>query len=240
MTNQNKHLGIYQDLVTKITHNIYASGTFLPSEIQLSHLYGTSRETIRKALQNLLTNGYIQKIRGKGSLVLDIQRFAFPVSGITSYEELNKSLQMNSETQVRQLLVTTIPIESFAPKSVVGDKATFVERLRLVKNEPSVIDRDYILSDIVPEIPLAVAQNSLYDYFENKLGLDISYAIKKITVEPADSTIQKLLNIPKTESVVVIRSETYLQDSRLFQITEAIHRADRFSFVDFARRTKKI
>ncbi|MHC9532092.1 trehalose operon repressor [Dellaglioa sp. BT-FLS60] len=239
MTNQNKHLGIYQDLATKITHNIYAKGTFLPSETQLSELYGTSRETIRKALQNLLTNGYIQKIRGKGSLVLDVKRFVFPVSGITSYKELDQSLQMNSETQVKQLFSTTIPEGSFAPESVTGDHATFIERLRLVKNEPSVIDRDYILTSIVPKLPLAAAQDSIYDYFENKLGLEISYAVKKITVEPADLTIQKLLDIPKNESVVVIRSETYLQDSRLFQITEAIHRADRFSFVDFARRTKK-
>ncbi|TWW13450.1 trehalose operon repressor [Dellaglioa algida] len=239
MTNQNKYLGIYQDLVTKITHNIYEAGTFLPSETQLSELYGSSRETIRKALQNLLTNGYIQKIRGKGSLVLDVKRFVFPVSGITSYKELDESLQMDSETKVLQLTKLTIPTGSFAPESVVGDEATFIERLRLVKNEPSVIDRDYILSNIVPTVPLTVAQNSIYEYFENKLGLEISYAVKKITVEPADPTVQKLLDIPETESVVVVRSETYLQDSRLFQITEAIHRADRFSFVEFARRIKK-
>ncbi|MFR5172363.1 MAG: trehalose operon repressor, partial [Clostridium paraputrificum] len=34
----------------------------------------------------------------------------------------------------------------------------------------------------------------------------------------------------------VIRSEVYLEDTRLFQYHESRHRVDKFKFVDFARR----
>ena len=63
----------------------------LPSENELTKKYNVSRETIRKALTLLLENGYIQKKQGKGSIVLDVKRFNFPISGLTSYKELQDS-----------------------------------------------------------------------------------------------------------------------------------------------------
>ncbi|MCI4170899.1 GntR family transcriptional regulator, partial [Bacillus spizizenii] len=41
----------------------------LPSEHELTEQYDTSRETVRNALHMLAQNGYIQKIRGNGSIV---------------------------------------------------------------------------------------------------------------------------------------------------------------------------
>ena len=91
---------IAQDIASKIKYHQYKAGDYLPSEHQLCELYGTSRETIRKALNHLNELGLIQKIRGKGSVVLDIQKFTFPISGITSFKELNKSLNMHAKTTV--------------------------------------------------------------------------------------------------------------------------------------------
>ncbi|XRF77809.1 UTRA domain-containing protein [Pediococcus acidilactici] len=78
----------------------------------------------------------------------------------------------------------------------------------------------------------------MYEYFEDELGLDISYATKTITVEKPTEHQRQLLKLPANKDVVVIRSMTYLSDTTLFQFTESIHRADKFSFVDFARRQK--
>ncbi|WPC16876.1 trehalose operon repressor [Pediococcus inopinatus] len=235
---QNKFNAIYHDLADKIIHHIYPVGSYLPSETQLSELYGTSRETIRKALSELLTNGFIQKIRGKGSVVLNLQRFNFPVSGITSFKELNKSQHMNSSTEVLCIEDQHVPLENFDYQSATPLKATYVERLRKIDNEPIVLDRDYILKNIVPEISQTVAADSLYDYFENQLGLVISYATKTITVEHPTKEEAKLLELNEQQDIVVVRSQTYLEDTTLFQFTESIHRPDKFSFVDFARRQK--
>ena len=97
---QKKYLAIYDDLVNKIQANTWPVSTLLPSENELSIQYDTSRETIRKALNLLSHNGYIQKVRGKGSVVIDIHKFSFPVSGIESYAELAEKLQLESSTAV--------------------------------------------------------------------------------------------------------------------------------------------
>ncbi|WP_412989242.1 trehalose operon repressor [Pediococcus siamensis] len=235
---RNKYGAIYHDLADKIIHHIYPVGSYLPSETQLSELYGTSRETIRKALSELLTNGFIQKIRGKGSVVLNLQRFNFPVSGITSYKELNKSLNMHSQTKVLCIEDRHVPVEKFDYQTTHELAATYVERLRTIENDPIVLDHDYILKTVVPHISEEVAADSLYAYFEGKLGLNISYATKTITVEHPTVEETKLLALSADQDVVVIRSRTYLEDTTLFQFTESVHRSDKFNFVDFAQRQK--
>lgn len=235
---KSKYDVIQLDIANKIIHGVYPTGTFLPSENQLCDLYNTSRETIRKALSALLEQGFIQKIQGKGSIVLDLSRFVFPVSGITSFKELNQTQNMRAETRVLKLEDSIVPTQLFNFESATDIPATFIERLRVVNGEPVVIDRDYIVKDVIDEVPMNVASDSLYSYFEDTLGLEISYATKTITVETPSHQEQQLLDLPFHKDVVVVRSETYLADTTLFQFTESIHRADKFSFADFARRKK--
>ena len=75
----NKFQEIYLDIESEILNQKYKPGDLLPSENKLAHMYNVSRETIRKALTLLLESGYIQKQQGKGSIVLDIKRFDFPI-----------------------------------------------------------------------------------------------------------------------------------------------------------------
>src|SRR5699024_11616511 len=97
---QRKYLTIYDDLVNKIEANVWPVSTMLPSENQLSIQYSTSRETIRKALDLLSQNGYIQKVRGIVSIVIDMNRFSFPVSGVEIYTELTYNLHLHSNISV--------------------------------------------------------------------------------------------------------------------------------------------
>ena len=59
----NKFNEIFLDLEQKILAKEYPPHSLLPSENQLIKIYGVSRETIRKALNLLTTEGYIQKTR---------------------------------------------------------------------------------------------------------------------------------------------------------------------------------
>lgn len=231
-----KHEMIYRDLVRKITHHIYPAKSYLPSENELTELYGASRETVRKALANLLENGFIHKIKGKGSLVLSFDRYAFPISGLTSYQELNELFDMQTETKVLALTQTTVPQSIFNLEPSENLPATYIQRLRIVNHEPIVIDNDYVLSAVVPTIPRTVAEQSLYHYFEQQQHLEIGYASKEVTVAPATPEQQSILQIKPGSSVVIVKSATHLQDNTLLQFTESIHRADKFKFVEHARR----
>ncbi len=212
-----KYQMIYQDLLDKIKQRVIQPNTYLPSENELMKQYGASRDTVRKALNLLLQNGYIQKNKGKGSLVLDMDRIAFPVSGVTSFKELQKTLHGDVETIVNMFLEEEIPNELKEDLYMDSGKIYHIERIRKIDGEKVILDTDYLNGKVVNGLKIEHAKNSLYEYIEKELGLKISFARKEITV---------------------VKSYTYLEDATLFQYTISKHRPDKFRFVDFARRTE--
>lgn len=229
---------IYNEIKTSIEKNIYPPNTTLPSECKFAKDYQVSRETIRKALTLLAEDGYIQKQQGKPSIVLDHKYFEFPVSNLTSYLELDKKQQLHSKTIVESLDKKPAKIKHhlypFANKEVWQSIRT-----RKINGEKIILDKDYLNPKIIPNITNKILENSLFEYVEQDLGLIIDYSIKEITVEPITSEDRQYLDLsPKDNCIVVVRSQSFLKDTTLFEYTESRHRADKFIFKEFARRTK--
>lgn len=235
----NKFHDIFLELEKGILEGDYQPGTLLPSENQLVEQYSVSRETIRKALNLLINAGYIQKKQGKGSIVLNVRKFDLPISGVISYKELQSAQQIHSVTRVVELKEERVS-ESLARLTGWKKEAPVwrLVRQREIDGEVVIVDIDYLLKEIVDKLPEERAADSIYDYFENDLGLAISYAQKEITVEAVTEDDQKLMDIQEDTHVVVVRSVVSLEDTRCFEYTESRHRLDKFKFVDFARRRK--
>lgn len=60
---------IYEDIKGKIEGGTYAEGDRIPSEQELCSAYGASRITVRRAISDLCTNGYLVKRQGVGTFV---------------------------------------------------------------------------------------------------------------------------------------------------------------------------
>lgn len=232
-----KYLQIYEDLKQKIEKKEISSHTFLPSENELMTLYHSSRDTIRKSLSLLQQNGYIHTSKGKGSLVLDHEKIAFPVAGLTSFKELSHTLPGDVMTIVH--CFEKIPVTTYLKKELYMQKGDVyhIERIRDIDGEKIILDIDYINAQVIPHLTKEIVQDSIYEYIENDLGLKVSFAKKEITVIQASDQEKELLDMDGFDLLVCVKSYTYLEDATLFQYTESKHRPDKFRFVEFARRS---
>lgn len=230
-----KYLKLYNNLVNKIESKEYKIGSKLPSENELTNNFGYSRDTIRKALSLLEQNGYISKSKGKASIVINKSQFHFPISKIVSFKELNSNI--SNKTIVMDLKIAHDDKNIQDKLELNEDEKYFkLVRIREIEGEKIIIDKDYIPKKYVNELPLEEAKNSLYEYFEKKLGLKISYSKKEITVKFISDEDKTLLDLKNFEMIVVVKSYTYLEGDQLFQYTESRHRPDKFKFIDFAYR----
>lgn len=232
-----KYEAIFADLEEKISRGHYQIGDYLPTELKLSQTYQASRDTIRKALNLLTKAGLIKKMQGRGSQVIQHEQIDFPVSQLTSYQELVTRLGMDSQTHVIALDKLIIDeklakLTGFPAKGL----AWRITRQRVVEGVASVLDIDYLRKDIVPNISRQEAQHSIYTYLEQDLGLDIAYAQKEITIDPITDRDKILLDLDQEHHVVSVKSKGYLADGQQFQYTESRHKLEKFRFVDFARR----
>ncbi|MBB6214425.1 GntR family trehalose operon transcriptional repressor [Anaerosolibacter carboniphilus] len=232
-----KYFTIYNEIVSKIENGKLESSTKLPSENELMEIYNVSRDTIRKALTLLERNGYIQKIKGKGSFVLDIHKFDFSVSGLTSFKELSERMDAKSNTILAELEVIKADDYLMKQLDLSKDEDVWkVIRVREIEGKRIILDKDFLNKKFVSLLTREICENSIYEYLENDLGLKISFAKKEITVQQITEEDKKYLDLEGHTMIVVVKNYTYLEDASLFQYTESRHRPDKFRFVDFARR----
>ena len=123
----------------------------LPSEHELADMMDTSRETIRKALNLLVQDGYIQKIRGKGSVILDVDKWDFPVSGIVSFKELATKLKLDAHTAVHELSIVKAD-ETLRAKLMtdVGELVWKVIRVREISGEKGDFGQRFFKAEACP------------------------------------------------------------------------------------------
>jgi GntR family transcriptional regulator, trehalose operon transcriptional repressor len=238
MTKSNKYKQIFEDLSEKIQDGSYKVNTILPSENELTLIYSTSRETIRKALTLLAQKGLIQKLRGKGSLVLDVSRMDFPISGLVSFKELQSSMGRDDiETTVHEFGLVNPSKRLGTIFDVSADTEIWnVVRSRQIQGEKIILDKSFFLKEEVPLLTNEICENSIYEYLENELGLPIDFAKKEIVVEKCTDEDRRYLDLDEYDHVVVVKNYVHLKDATLFEYTESRHRLDKFRFVDFARR----
>ncbi|MEK4510916.1 trehalose operon repressor [Paenibacillus sp. FSL K6-2524] len=235
--NKNIYLQIYNDYSDKIQKGQLVPGTKLPSENDITVEYGTSRETVRKALNLLVQYGYIHKVRGKGSYVLDIGRMDFPITGLISFKQMSKKFGWNTKTHVDE--VKRVPANAEVARQLhipANEPVWRVTRAREIEGERIILDKDYFLSSIVEQLSEEIASHSIYEYLEGVLQLKISYAKKEISVEEVTAEDRRLLDLHDFNHIVVVKNYVFLENTTLFQFTESRHRLDKFQFVDFARR----
>ncbi|MGE6376719.1 trehalose operon repressor [Peribacillus muralis] len=233
-----KYISLYGDIIAKIEEGTFSVNAKLPSESSFMSEYGISRDTVRKALNLLEQNGYIHKIKGKGSFVLDINKFNFPVAGLISFKEMAEKLNLHSKTIIHTLELESPDSNMMKHLDLTNDKEIWkVFRIRQINGKKIILDKDYFNSELVPKLTKEISEDSIYRYIESELGLQIGFSNKEITVEPCSEEDKQLLDIEDYDMVAVVRSTVHLMDGSLFQYSESRHRPDKFKFTDFARRT---
>jgi len=233
-----KYRQIYERLAERMKTGEYAAESKLPSETELMQEYEASRGTVRKALDLLQEHGYVRKHHGKGVFVLQRDQIEFQFNGIVSFSEVYASLLGRSiQTSVASFEEIEAPTWLADRMNLdPGTRMYRVERVRNFDGEDVILDVNYFVKDLVPGLTKEIAARSIYGYVEHELGLQISYAKRKIAAEDVTELDRLRLDLHDYEYVIVITNDTFLYEGRQFEYTESRHRLDKFQFSDVARR----
>ena len=236
-----KYEGIYHSLKKRIEAQDYPYQSLLPSENTLIEEYDCSRNTVRRALAELVDDGYVQAMQGRGVRVIyqPVGKTTFTIGGIETFQETARRNRLHAVTKVTKF-ETLIADERFAAKSgfSVGDELWSIERVRYLDGKALILDVNYFLKEFVPGLTPQIAANSIYDYIENTLGMQIITSKRRITVEHATACDEKLLDMDSYDCVAVVVNQTFNASGLLFEYTQSRHQPDYFCFQDIATRKK--
>ena len=234
----NKYEKVYNDIKEKIMNNTIKTGEFLKKEDDLAKDYKFSKLTVRKALAMLEDEGYIQKIKGKKSIVMEKRNLEnLPLTTIQTKQEINKMQNINIKTNLISLYIVQ-GIEKLMKEFNVSEDADFYKVVRINSLDDEVLSYSTSFFDrkIVPFLNEDIAKNSIYEYLENDLNLKIAYSRRDIKFRKITPEEQEYFKLKDINMVVVIETHAYLSNGTLFQYESVIHHPEKFTFTAIAKR----
>ena len=202
----------------------------LPSEREYAELFQISRMTVRQAINNLVSDSYLYRQKGRGTFVAE-KKLEQELVGLTSFTEDMKSRGMVPSSKL--LNFEMIPAtEKIASQLAIPKYAPVYEikRIRIADQVPMALESVYISANLIKGLTEDIVTHSLYQYIEEKLHLKIGQATQTIESSIATEFETQHLNIPKDVPILVIQRNTYLEDQTPLEIVKSSYRSDRYKF----------
>lgn len=203
----------------------------IPSERELCDKFGVSRPTVRRALEELESDGELYRLPGKGTFVADKKYVDHEMQWFIGFYEDASMQQKNPTTKVLQQSIVTATQDITQKLGIPEESEVFVlERLRFVDGEPICLVSSYIPYDICPELAKTnFAEQSLYQFLKS-YDISIYKARRSIEVKHASGAEAAHLDIQKGDPVVLFQSLGYLENGTPFEYVRSRYPAYKARF----------
>lgn len=225
------YLTVRRAIEKRIEDGTYRVGTAIPSENELAEEFGTTRFTVRMALESLVKNGTIRRAQGKGAFVSP----AWIGSGLDDTDGFRETVRSShAEPTVR--ILSCAKREAGKHYALLfglkpDDILYGVRRLNMVDGVPVSIERalmPYALFPGVDEVDLSMF--SLYETYK-MYGHAVELAQERIDIEALSVRDAKLLGVEAGSPALLLECLSYDGDGTVVEYARAWNRGDMGGYV---------
>jgi GntR family transcriptional regulator len=225
------YIQLANNLRTHITTGGIRSGEALPSERDLCELIGTSRVTIRKAIEQLIAEGLLFRRQGSGTFVSP--PIEAPGSFLSGFSEDADARGATAGTiWMMKSFAAPTEEESLMLELKEGEQVARLGRVRLSEGEPLAIEHAVVPARFLPDLDML--GDSLYDALNARGHRPVS-GTQKIRASVATPTEAGLLSIDEKSEVLRVERLTRGPDGVPVEFTRSAYRGDRYVFVSELR-----
>lgn len=197
---------IAADLKNKIFNNSYPLNNLIPTEDQLSDEYDVSKITIKKAVDILVAEGYLNKQSGKGTFVISNRPFN-KLSRADSFTSILESEGCSIEKEILNINeVLSGKIFDQFPDTVF--KISEINRLYKLDKKKYIFFTHYISLPIECFNQNQLDSQSLYQVM-NQNNITIRSFKDSFSVDSSNEKIVKLLDLQMNDSYLKRIRKTY-------------------------------
>lgn len=229
-----KYYQLKRALIDKIDNEEFEPNVPIPSERELMELYQLSRITVRKAIEELVNEGYLYKVQGKGTYV-KTDEGGSNLFAITSCTEDVIRLGM---TPSRKVVVTEIVKANMkrakALEITTDDNVYMMGRILYADKEPLNYTLTFLPEKIFPGLfQHAFDTESLYKVLQEEYGVRITKARRTMEAILAQDDIAEYLEVREGSPIMLFRCVTYgMVNGKEIPIEnfKCYYRTDKFKF----------
>lgn len=232
--NSKKKGPLYYNIKSEIKERIrkgeLKKGEAIPTEKLLCEEYKASRATIRKAIEELVEEGVLDRGFGKTATV-KIDRVPRKVNHLTSFQEEMDKIGVKCTSFILDSEIIEPP-EAVANemKLAPGEKVLKVERLRYANEKPICYQMMYLAEHLCGSLDTTkLVTQSLYKILENEMGIQIKKADQVIQAVTSTYRITALLELPQQTSMLLVKSVALTAEEECLEYSESYYVGDRYS-----------
>ncbi|MEM8665225.1 MAG: GntR family transcriptional regulator [Pseudomonadota bacterium] len=225
-----RYVQLRRRLETGIASGVLAPNSALPPERELAQLTDLSRVTVRRAIQELVSQGLVEQRQGSGSFVRTASgRVEQSLSHLTSFtDDMRRRGMVTTQRWLERAIALPSPEEMLTLGLASGDRVARISRLRLAEGKPMAIERAALPLHVLPD-PMMVTQ-SLYDALEAR-GERPSRAVQKISAVNLSPRDAGLLGVRDGAAGLNIHRISYHDEGHVTEFTRSLYRGDAYDFV---------
>ncbi len=212
------------------------AGSPVPPERELAQRYGTSRTTVRQALAELVVEGRLLRMQGKGTFVAKPK--VAQVLELASYTEGMRAHGLNPRTQILDIGYVTAD-EKLARLLGIrpGGRALRIHRLRLADGEPMSIDTSYLPARRFPGLRKELQRHSsLYETLAEVYRVEPAEGEETIETVLAGPHDARLLCVDVGLPLLLLSRHAFDGEGKPLEWAQSWYRGDRYKFVTRLRR----
>lgn len=233
--NESSHTPLYYQLKQIIKEEIdrgkYLPGEQLPSESEICQKYGVSRITARRAITDLVKDGILYSLQGKGTFVKEIKlkRELISVSGFT------ETTTASGKNPSSQILSNTIITPDDHLKSIFNlepaENLLKLHRLLFIDNDPFIIETSYYPLKYFPHLERYIGEaTSTYKILKARYNIEIIKSEKTLNVVSATDYEAKLFQCDISTPLYLIEKTSFDQQNRPFHLSQSLFVTNRVTF----------
>ena len=212
----------------KISSGEWSADSMIPSENELSRVYGVSRMTIRNVITQFVNEGILYRIQGKGTFVSSPK---LEISGL-HYTGIRSQLEEKGHSVTTRLLSCDVirATEKLADRlqTAPGEELYKIRRIRATNGVNISYHESYIPVRLCPglnEKPLEEKQ--LCSIISNDYLLTRARVEETLESYIADSEKAEFLNIYPGFPLILLEDRIFSSDDVLFEYTLVYFRGDK-------------
>ncbi len=228
------HYQLANELRDYIQSGSWNIGDLFPTDREIMEKYGVSATTVRRAVKQLVEEGWIERKPGKGTFIKKepIKEQLDKLTGF--FEEMtNKGFVPKAEV----LEVKEVEVDDSLLKKFPGLKLLKQDKLMLIKKLHKINDKQlvYVNSFWKEEYGKELARYDLsntgaYEIANRFLNVQLTKAEETILAKAATREEAEFLGIKKGEPVLVMERLTFEQNDIPIEYVYNVYRADRYRY----------
>ena len=224
------HHQIKEDLFLHLRSERFTPGLALPSEETLCEHYGVSRGTLRRAVADLVSEGYLERYRGRGTFVSRPKLESGVVGAYNRFHVVGPALDPGGRVLLCRRVRAAKDIAAMLDVQP-GARLWLLERVRFTQGRPVSLQTSFLPYDLCPGLAdHNLSEHHLIDVLRDAYGIHLASAIEYVEPTLADGHAARHLGVRVRTPLFQIERITRSTGERVAEYRRALLRGDVYRY----------